>query len=84
MDDDSGFPDLPEPPDSEASDSEADPTARGIMQCLRMLAEEAATLQMPRTLDALQAAITACAAEGDDANGVGDIRLRVAGSTRVH
>jgi len=82
MDDDTGFPDVPD-----ASDTDSDPTARGIMQCLRMLAEEAAALGMPRTLDALQAAIAACAAEGDDADNLGeagDIRLRVAGSSRVH
>ena len=83
MDDDSGFPD---PLDPDTPDSDADPTARGIMQCLRMLAEEATALGMPRTLDALQAAIAACAAEGhaaDELEGV-DIRLRVAGSSRVH
>lgn len=38
-------------------------TATGILQCLRMLAEEAATLQMSRTLIALREAIQTCAAE---------------------
>jgi hypothetical protein len=86
MDDDSGFPELPDASDCDAPDNDADPTARGIMQCLRMLAEEAATLGMPRTLDALQAAMAACAGEGEAADTLagGDIRLRVAGSSRVH
>jgi hypothetical protein len=82
MDDDSGFPDQPD-----ISETDSDPTARGIMQCLRLLAEEATTLGMPRTLDALQAAIAACAAEGDAADNLGEggnLRLRVAGSSRGH
>lgn len=82
MDDDSGFPDLPDSPDANS-----DPTAQGIMQCLRMLAEEAASLGLPRTLDALHAALNACAAEGDAADTTAegrDLRLRVAGSSRIH
>lgn len=47
-------------------DSDGDPTPRGIMQCLRMLSEEAATLGMSRTLAALRGAMNACAEEGDD------------------
>ncbi len=38
-------------------------TATGILQCLRMLAEEAASLQLTRTLVALRTAIDACASE---------------------
>lgn len=79
MDDDSGFPDIPEP--------ESDPTARGIVQCLRMLAEEAASLGMSRTLDALQAAIAVCSAEGETAEGLdqGDVlRLHPMSSSRLH
>ena len=44
-----------------ASECEAD--AGGIMQCLRMLAEEAANLRLSRTLAALREAIDVCAAE---------------------
>lgn len=40
-----------------------DAAARGIVQCLRMLAEEAASLRLARTRAALQAAIDVCAAE---------------------
>lgn len=49
----------------DAEGAECDPTPRGIVQCLRMLAQEAATLRMARTLEALQSAIATCAAEGD-------------------
>lgn len=59
MDDDSGFPDLAGP-----LDAEGDPTAHGIVQCLRMLAEEASSLQLGRTLAALRAAMRICADEG--------------------
>jgi len=81
MDDDSGFPDF-----LDAPDGDADPTARGIVQCLRMLADEAASLGMARTLDALHAAIKVCSAEGDAAEtlDVDDGRLRVAGNSRLH
>jgi hypothetical protein len=48
-----------------ADASEADPTARGIVQCLHMLAEEAACLRLDRTLAALRTAMEVCAAEGD-------------------
>ena len=41
-------------------------TATGILQCLRMLAEEAASLQLMRTLSALREAIKTCADEHDD------------------
>ena len=44
--------------------SETDPTARGIVQCLRMLAEEAAAIRLPRTLEALRQALEVCAQEG--------------------
>jgi hypothetical protein len=60
MDDDHIFADL-----FAATDSDSDPTARGIVQCLRMLAEEAASLSMGRTLAALEAAIRVCADESD-------------------
>ena len=38
-------------------------TAIGILQCLRMLADEAASLHLTRTLVALRNAIDACASE---------------------
>jgi hypothetical protein len=79
MDDDTGFPDGP--------DNEPDPTARGIVHCLRMLAGEAAALGMARTLDALKAAITVCTEEGDASDthdGTDDLLVRVAGSSRIH
>ena len=60
MDDDINFLDLSDP-----LDPESDPTARGIVQCLRMLVDEATTLQLGRTLAALQAAMTVCAEEGE-------------------
>ena len=41
----------------------ATPSARGILQCLHMLAQEASTLRLGATLEALNAAIAACAAE---------------------
>ncbi len=82
MDDDSGFPDFLDSPDADS-----DPTARGIVQCLRMLADEAAALGMARTLDALQAAISVCAVEGDavDAlNEADDPKVRAASNSRLH
>jgi hypothetical protein len=40
-----------------------DPSARAILQCLGMLADEAASLRMPATHAALTRAMEACAAE---------------------
>jgi hypothetical protein len=82
MDDDSGFPEFLDGPEADN-----DPTARGIVQCLRMLAEEAASLGMARTLDALQTAINVCAVESDAADSLDagdDVRLRATGSSRLH
>jgi hypothetical protein len=64
----------------EAAENETDPTASGIVQCLRMLADEAASLRMGRTLAALCAAIDACAAESDQA----DITGPLLGSILLH
>ena len=52
----------------EADDAAADcdPSAAGILHCLEMLADEAATLGLPRTLEALCRAQAACAAETSD------------------
>lgn len=44
-----------------------DATADGILQCLQMLAEEAAALNMPRTLEAIQRALAVCQEEGAEA-----------------
>lgn len=43
-----------------------DATATGILQCLRMLAEEAESLRLTRTLVALREAIETCSAERTD------------------
>jgi hypothetical protein len=50
------------------SDETAVASASGILQCLRLLAEEAATLNMHRTLSAIQDALETAAEEsgGDD------------------
>jgi hypothetical protein len=82
MDDDTSFPDF-----LDAPETDSDPTARGIVQCLRMLAEEAASLGLGRTLDALQTAISVCAAESDAAEGEESgegVRPRATGSARLH
>ncbi len=41
------------------------PSAEGLLQCLRMLADEAASLHLAGTADALRTAIAVCAAESD-------------------
>lgn len=51
-------------PDDLEGDCMATPS--GIMQCLRMLAEEAATLNLSRTLLAIHAALQTCEHEGGD------------------
>jgi hypothetical protein len=48
-------------------DSDCTATPSGIMQCLRMLAEEAATLNLSRTLLAIHEALQTCESEGADA-----------------
>ncbi|MDA8250368.1 MAG: hypothetical protein M0Z28_14505 [Rhodospirillales bacterium] len=50
----------PSPPDG--TDAEY-PSAYGILQCLRMLTDEATSLQLAGTVDALRAAIAVCVAE---------------------
>ncbi len=42
---------------------ECEATPRGLMQCLRMLLDEAALLRLPNTLCALQDALEACRSE---------------------
>jgi hypothetical protein len=48
------------------ADAECTATASGIFECLRMLAQEAASLNLSRTLGAITAALEACASERDD------------------
>jgi len=76
------FSDVPASPETEGA-----PSGRGIVQCLRMLADEAATLGMGRTLDALNTAIKVCGEEGEAAESPGaegDAALRANGSSRIH
>ena len=47
-------------PDDEADEA---PSAEGILRCLQALADEAASLRLPRTTNALYRAQAACAAE---------------------
>jgi hypothetical protein len=49
--------------DSSDSSEEYSASARGIVHCLRMLVEEAATLRLSGTTAALQHAIAVCTAE---------------------
>lgn len=49
--------------DDDGSDCMA--TANGILQCLGMLAEEAASLNLSRTMMAIREAVLTCRAEGD-------------------
>lgn len=56
--------------ETSASDDDApeyDATASGIVQCLIMLAEEAAALKLSRTLDALRDALEICRVESKPA-----------------
>lgn len=58
-----------------------DATATGILHCLRMLAEEAESLRLTRTLLALREAIETCSAERTDPGY--DIDEVIAGLARV-
>jgi len=42
------------------------PAARGVLQCLHMLAEEAGSLNLPATRTALKRAMQVCASESRD------------------
>ena len=70
-------PDIQDDADDAAPD--CGPSAEGILRCLQMLADEAATLCLPRTLEALCRAQAACAAETSD----GTVSQRLAGA-RLH
>jgi hypothetical protein len=56
------FSDVPASPETEGA-----PSGRGIVQCLRMLADEAAALGLGDTLAALRTAIMVCVGEHDTA-----------------
>ncbi len=59
--------DLPDnTPDADGFTDESSPAAEGILRCLQMLAEEAAALQLPRTLAALDRAMATCTTEAAD------------------
>ena len=67
--------------------SECEANAAGIMQCLQMLAEEAASLRLSRTLAALREAIDVCAAENvidAQADGTEDALLPVRRPITLH
>ncbi|GAC1346052.1 MAG: hypothetical protein NVSMB18_27190 [Acetobacteraceae bacterium] len=46
-------------------DDDFNPTAEGLVQCLRALCEEAAYLSLTRTFAALQDAVATCCAEAN-------------------
>lgn len=49
--------------DDEYPEAASHATAASVLQCLTMLAEEAANLNLPRTMLALRKAVRACQAE---------------------
>ncbi len=49
-----------------SADAECTATVSGIFECLRMLAQEAASLNLSRTVGAITAALEACASERGD------------------
>jgi flagellar motor switch protein FliM len=56
--------DMPDAAPGTRERAESDrPAAAGILRCLEMLAEEATTLKLPQTLDALHRAMAVCAVE---------------------
>jgi hypothetical protein len=61
---------------SEEDGTECPATARGIMQCLGMLAEEAASLDLTKTMLAIREALKTCSAEGAERIGMTDIPVR--------
>lgn len=72
-------PRLDNPDDADDAAADCGPSAEGILRCLQMLADEAATLGLPRTLEALNRAQAACAGETSD----GLVTQRPAGA-RLH
>ncbi len=60
--------------------AQCDPSARAIVRCIRMLAEEANSLNMPLTRDALTRAMRACAAESPAASSPGPQQIAPPGT----
>jgi hypothetical protein len=58
---------------SDNDGTECAATARGIIQCLGMLAEEAASLDLTKTMLAIREALRTCTAEGAERIGIPDI-----------
>jgi hypothetical protein len=67
MKDDALFPDGPLADLDNDFAAEPGASSMGIVQCLRMLADEASSLQMHRTLAALREAMEICTTEGASA-----------------
>jgi hypothetical protein len=61
---------------SDDDGTECAATARGIMQCLGMLAEEAASLDLTRTMLAIREALRTCSAEGAERIAMTDMPAR--------
>jgi hypothetical protein len=59
---------------------DSDASADGILQCLRMLADEAADLRLASTLKALRDAIDVCQSE----RLTGGISMGIAAQARMH
>jgi hypothetical protein len=78
MDDDTNFADFLD------GDGDGDPTARGIVQCLKMLADEAAALGLGRTLSALETAMKVCVGESDSDDADEDLTVRPPAGTLLH
>ena len=62
---------------------DCEPTASGILLCLRMLTEEALSLNLRRSVLALRAAALVIEAEGIDDVAVPSMGLRVVGGVDV-
>jgi len=61
---------------------ECGPTAEGIVHCLRMLATEAASLNLARTLAAIEEAMQTCQVE--HGTGFGDFLLGLTSGPVLH
>jgi hypothetical protein len=70
-----------EPLSPSGTDDSEHPSARGILLCLRQLAEEAAALRLGSTTDALYTAIAVCAAESER---TGTAIAVPGGATKLH
>lgn len=67
-------PDLPDLLELPTDGDERLPVAASILRCLQMLADEAAALRLPLTLEGLRRAMAACAVEAAEvADGTSDV-----------